>query len=496
MFASAVIRLMALVLLMSTGAAGEPLPSQEREGAAERLDQIRASLKEGRVSSARDSLDSIIVSCADCVDALYLRGHTCLTKGEPRLIDIIARLRELGALEYADMLQLKLLQLLGDHEFETLLKHCESAYQDSPEVAVAAWVHEHDWNGGLADTAELHRFGREAVLGFAPYIAAFCWAADVSYAEGLRYLGMLHDRVPYRWGSYDQTFAVRDELATTIEIDGVVELEYAECGSQMGVYFVDANGNKLKMSLDTGTSGRGFTVHHDSVGDRLPGDTVLVIEDGIFYNYMPGPADIVIKAVDFQHPEMKAFPVEYFQGGFSLADGCFSPFALEGAAITIDPIRQRAFLRDRKAMAQYRDSLSTDSAAFLPMVVRNSWPYVEVGINGRRVLFMIESGSRDVNVNELAALHLGIQAYDSSLMWNGKEYPMRMFNDTIDVGGFEYEVIGGLVTERVMGNHNYGAASAGDIGPEFLRNFVWTIDPFRRELILVRPGAEAVAAAG
>lgn len=488
--------LAASLICAGMATAGEITHPKAPGGVAERLDQIRAWLNEGRVGSARDTLDAILTDNPDNVEILYLRGQACLSRGEPKLLDIIARLREFNATEYADILQLKLLQLLGDSEFESWAEHCVSMYPDSPEPAVSLWIYRQDHAAELADTSELHRYGREAILGAAPYLAAFCRAADISYADGLYYLGMLHDKVPYRWGSYDQTFAARDRLGTTVEVEGARELEYAECGSQMGVYFVDANGNKLKMSLDTGTSGRGFTVHHDSVGDRLPGDTVLVIEDGIFYNYMTEPADVVFKAVDFERPMMSSFPVEYFQGGFTLADGCFSPFALEGTAITIDPIRQRAFVRDRDAMAQYRDSLSTDSAAFLPMVVRNSWPYVEVGINGRRVLFMIESGSRDVNVNELAALHLGVRAYDSSLMWNGKEYPMRMFNDTVSVGGFEYEVIGGHVTERVMGNHNYGAASAGDIGPDFLRNFVWTIDPFRRELILVESGAKAVSAEG
>jgi hypothetical protein len=462
----------------------------------ERLEPIRVLLNEGRVSAARDSLDLILEALPDEPEVLYLRGQACLTRGEPRLVQIIDHLRRLGAVEYADILYLKLLQLIGDSEFESWLKHCRSAYPNSPEIAVSAWIHQHDLSGGLADTTELNRLGEQAVLGFAPYIAAFCRAADVSCADGLRYLDMLHEKVPYRWGSYDQTFAARESLGTMVDIGGAMELEYAECGSQMGMYFVDANGRKLKMSLDTGTGGRGFTVHHDSIGNRLPGDTVLVIEDGIFYNYMSEPADVVFKAVDFSEPHMKAFPVEYFQGGFTLADGCFSPFALEGAAITMDPIRKRVMLRDRQALREYRDSLSADSAAFLPMVVRNSWPYIEVGINGQKALFMIESGSRDVNVNELAALHLGVEAYDSSIVWRGKDYPMRMFNDTITVGRFEYEVIGGHVSERVMGNHNYGAASAGDIGPDFLRNFVWTVDPFRRELILVKPSVAEAPAGG
>lgn len=43
---------------------------------------------------------------------------------------------------------------------------------------------------------------------------------------------------------------------------------------------------------------------------------------------------------------------------------------------------------------------------------------------------------------------------------------------------------GGMISSFVMGNTYYGLASAGDIGPDFLRNYAFTIDPFKGHFII------------
>lgn len=460
----------------------------------ERLHTARQLLHKGAVRSGWHQIDTVLQHDPTNTEALYLKGEVSLVYGSRSLPATIDSLRSLGRPQQADILYLKLLHFLGDGTFLEELERCETQYPQSREVQYTRWLYELEHRlRSLPDAGRLEELSGSTVLGFAPYKAAFCRAANDSYADGLRYLELLQNHVDYRWGMYDSVFTAKNSVPTRIDVTGTQEVEYAECGSQMGLYLIDANGRKLKMSLDSGTSGKGFTVHHDSVGNMLPGDTVMYLEDGIQYNYMDEPADVVIKAVDFIEPKMTAFPVQYFQGGFSLADGCFSPFAFEGVAITIDPINKRVFLHDAQGLTAYRDTLPKDRTAFMPLVVRNGWPYMPVSINGHEVMMMIESGSRDVGLNELAVDHLGVNAYDSALIWRGERYPTEMYDAVMTVGPFEYEIKNGLVTDWVLGNEGYGVAAAGEVGPDFLRNFAFTFDPFRQELILVKPVKEVLS---
>lgn len=476
----------ALILIVIVGIAAM-IPT-EAAAVSERLQKVRQLLHKGAVRDAWYQIDSVLQQNPENTEALYLKGEASLVYGSKSLPTTIDSLRSLGSTDKADLLHLKLLHFMGDVAFLDELKRCESLYPHSAEVRYTRWLYEIEHRlRPLPEEEELTALSDSITLGFAPYKAAFCRAANRTFAEGLAYLALLHGHVDYRWGMYDSVFTAKNRMPTVIDVTGTMELEYAECGSQMGLYFVDANGRKLKMSLDTGTSGKGFTVHSDSVGNLLPGDTVMCLEDGIQYNYMDGPADVVIKAVDFVQPRMTSFPVQYFQGGFTLADGCFSPFALDKAAITIDPINKRVFLHDEAALSAYRDTLPEEHTAFLPLIIRNGWPYMPASINGHEVLMMIESGSRDIGLNELAIDHLGIQAYDSALIWRGERYPTRMYDAVMTVGPFDYQIEGGLVTDWVLGNEGYGVAAAGEVGPDFLRNFIFTFDPFRYELILVKP---------
>jgi hypothetical protein len=459
----------------------------------ERLQQAQQQLHKGNTRTAWRHIDTVLQNNPLHREALYLKGEASLVYGSRSLIGTIDTLRSLGENRSADILCLKLLHFLGDGAFASELERCEALYPESPEVRYTRWLYELEHRlSGPPKADELAAWSESITLGFAPYTAAFCQAANRSFPEGLQYLQLLHDHVDYRWGSYDSVFTAKSRLATNVHVSGTIEVEYADCGSQMGLYLVDANGRKLKLSLDSGTAGKGCTVHHDSVGNMLPGDTVMWLKGGIQYNYMDKPADVVIKAVDFMEPAITAFPVQYFQGGFSLADGCISPFALPGVAITIDPVNERGFLHDADGLAAYRDTLPQERSAIIPLVVRNGWPFMPTLINGREVLMMIESGSRDVNLNELAAEHLGVKVYDSALIWRGERYPTKMFDAVMTVGPFDYEINGGLVTDWVVGNNSYGGASAGDIGPDFLRHFAFTFDPFRYELILVKPAKPAL----
>jgi hypothetical protein len=420
-------------------------------------------------------------------EALYLKGECCLMYGSATIHKVIDQLRTLGNTTGADILRLKLLLFLGDSRFENELARCRSRYPDSPEVRLAAWLHSLDQTGAPPDPAEVSELAEQITMSAVPYQAAYTAASDRTDREALSFLTSYLPYAVSYFHRHKQKLETRLALDPQFTITGAVTLEYAQCGAQAGMYLVDTDGNKIKISLDTGTGGRLFTVHHRDVGDRLHGDTMLVLEDGIQYNYMDAPADVVIKGVDFAQPSMTSFPVEYFDGGFSIADGCFSPFALRDVAIVMDPVNQRVTLRDSAAFVAWVDSLPAGAFADLPVILRDSWPYIPIEVNGYRTLMMVETGSRDVNFNEIAVEEYGLVPYDSAIIWRGEEYPTNMVDVTIRVGHYEYEVQGGHVTDWALGNHAYGLAAAGDIGPDFMNRFVYSFDPWRRRLILVDP---------
>lgn len=453
------------------------------------IEEAREIFRSGKVRDGLQKLNEILRADSLHAEALYLKGECCLIYGSPVVLDMISRLYDVGDSVHADFLNLKLMMFLGDGRFPKELERCRSRYPDSPEVRLAGWMWEMDRSGIPPDTAELMAIAADVVMGGLPYQAAFSVAADRSDREGLAYLELF---LPYAASYYDQLkqkLEARVAMNPQVHLTGALELEYVQCGPEMGVYLVDSNGKKIKMALDTGTGSRLFTIHDQAVGDSLNGDTVLVLEDGIQFGYMDEPADIVTKPVDFSIPEVTNVAVEYFDGRFTLADGCFSPLAFRGVAMTVDPVNERVVVRDREAYRAWRDSLIEGTYADVPLILRDGWPYIPCNVNGHEVLMMLETGSRDVNFNEIAVRWYDLPAYDSVLIWREKEYPTEMLDVTINVGGLEYEVTGGLVTERIVGYHHYGMGAAGDIGPEFMRNFIWTLDPWDRRLILIRPAA-------
>jgi hypothetical protein len=267
-------------------------------------------------------------------------------------------------------------------------------------------------------------------------------------------------------------------------IDGVRELPYVDCGSQMGLRMTSVGGRDLDLSIDTGTGSGLLTLHESEPGEALAGPVVLRLEDGIHYHYMPEPVDVVCKLVDFRDPPMSRRPVEYFDGDFDAADGCVSPFAFPGAALTVDPQAERVWLRDRDGLAEYMRSVDPERTAVVPYVRRCGWIFVPARVNGHDVLMMVESGSRDVNVNTLAARRLGIPSRDGTIEWRGDDYPVKRADLTVEIGGLTYRCPDALVDDFVLGNNWTGTACAGDLGPDFLRHYRFTVDPFAGRLVL------------
>jgi hypothetical protein len=265
-----------------------------------------------------------------------------------------------------------------------------------------------------------------------------------------------------------------------------IKLEYADCGPGMGFYMTDSKGQSIKVELDTGTSGGLFTIHSDSVGRNLAGKDTMTIEDGISYNYMEGPEDMHYKLVSFSEPPIDNFLTGYFKGSFTKADGCFSPFIFKGYALSMDPVKRTAFLRTEEALDSYLAGL--DDYVAVDYVIREGWIYIPCRINGREVLMMVETGSRYVNLNSIAAKRLGIEPYKSTIKWRGQDYPVEKIDFTLEIGRLKHEVKGGMVSSFVLGNTYYGLASAGDIGPDFLRNYAFTIDPFGKRIIIEMRG--------
>ena len=99
---------------------------------------------------------------------------------------------------------------------------------------------------------------------------------------------------------------------------------------------------------------------------------------------------------------------------------------------------------------------------------------------------MIETGSRDINFNSLSSEYLGLEPYESTLSWNGEDYPVKKIDCKIQIGSTSYEVKGGLISDFVLGNWYYGAGSSGDIGPDFLKNQAFIIDQFNNRFILIK----------
>jgi hypothetical protein len=434
-------------------------------------------------AKGRRLLDSLLAEDSLNVQANYLRSELYILYGDTSFKRGVRRLQEAGVEKEIAILKVKEGTLIGDPDAATLAGEALKIYPGNAELEYALWLHNID-QGGFRDAAgTAHSLSSRMIFPHLPYQALFDYASDFDPRLALYYLDTLESMVGSVYHSRNrELLKLLASLDQEVSVPGEYELEYADCGPGMGFYMTAANGTRIKVELDTGTSRGLFTIHSDSTGRALGGNDTLTVKEGIWYNYMEGPEDMHYSLTAFSDPPIKNFLTGYFNGSFTKAAGCFSPFIFKGYALSIDPVNRSAFLRNRESLDKYLESL--DDYTEVDYIVRNGWIYIPARVNGKEILMMVETGSRYVNLNSIAAERLGVTSYTGSIKWRGEDYPVEMIDFNLEIGNIKHHVKGGMISGFVLGNTYTGLASAGDIGPDFLRNYAFTIDPFRKKLIL------------
>lgn len=470
-----IVSLLSLVMLTS-GLAGQEKHDSLANAAKHHLARMA-------FSEASLLLNKILESDSSNIEANYLKAEIYLLYGSNKYQDYKERLQELEADEELTILNAKEAAFLGLWNADSLLHAALKKYPANAELELILFVQELEKGNFHKARINAGSLSDKLIMKFMPYLAIFNYTRSFHQDLTLAYLDTLENMTSDFYHSKNRPlFEILEQLPEGQNPADEFELDYADCGPGMGFIMYDAEGHKIKVELDTGTNGGLFTIHDDSVGKALTGEEFAVIEDGIQYNYMDGPADMYYKLVSFQKPPLDDFLVGYFDGEFSKADGCFSPFAFKGYAISIDPVERKVHLRSEQALDNYLKT--TDRYTSVKYINRAGWIYIPCKINGKEVLMMVESGSRDVNLNSMSVRQLGLETYQGSIQWRGKDYPMEKVDFTLEIGNLKHEVKGGLISDFVLGNTFYGMASSGDIGPDFLRNYAFTIDPFQQRLIL------------
>lgn len=449
------------------------------------IDSVYSNFAKFKFKEGNSLLDSILKKDSLSIEANYLKAELFILRGEPDYINFQSRLENIGAEKELAILELKLALLLGESTLSKKITEVSSKFPDNPEIEFINWLWEIDQHGIEKVAHKARELSQKILFKPLPYLALFNYASEINPQLALCYLDTLESVAGTVYHSRNRPlleFLTKIKTEKQSDKKQTIELEYADCGPGMGFYMTDVKGNKIKMELDTGSGSGLFTIHNDSIGKVLAGRDTVTIKNGIWYNYMKGPKDIYYKLVEFENPQVGNILTGYFDGKFSKADGCFSPFAFRGYSITIDPVNKKAFLRNQKAAEEYLEGLSNHIEVHY--TVREGWIFIPCKINGKEVFMMLETGSRDVNLNKISINRLDIIPYESSIIWRGDSYPIQKVDFTMEIGSLKYEVSGGLVSEFVLGNSHYGIASAGDIGPEFLRSYVFTIDPFSKKLII------------
>lgn len=451
------------------------------------LEKARNEIAAFRINAALAQLDTVLMMEPLSLEANYMKAEILLFSGSQSYKKYMSCLEELNSIEECTVLRIKEAILIGKAEASEMLHRGLATYPGNGELRYTEWLFDVDNNGIGERAGEAGKLSEGILIKPLPWIALYGYARDTDAALALKYLDTLDLMSVTTFQSRDRPLL--ELLARHPKASGIAgekEMEYADCGAGMGFFMYDSRGNKVKMELDTGSGSGLFTIHSDSIGDTLDGMDLLSITDGIWYNYMEKPADIHYKAVDFSKPAISNIITGYFAGSLTKADGCFSPFSLGACAITIDPLNKMAWLRDSIALDKYLNDAKQYAQA--EYIVRNGWIYIPCRVNGTEVLMMVETGSRDVNLNRISAALLDIEPYQGSIPWRGSDYPVTMADFTLEIGDIRYEVKSGLVTDYVLGNKYTGLGAAGDIGPDFFRNFIFTIDPYGKRLILELPG--------
>jgi hypothetical protein len=402
-----------------------------------------------------------------------------------KVLDILEELHLSNNDLYRELLDLKIDMLIGKESYDKKLNRLIKKYPGNKELEVFNWLKRLDDGDFSWAENNLQYVRKYSQMDFLPLLALYNKSFDRDFELAYDYLTKLREESIYK---RDNTYKRLEHLVKNRPglNEDYIELEYIECGAEFGIMMKDAKGKKIKMAIDTGTSGYGVTIHSKALGDSLSGEHVFTTKDGIQYNYMDGPADVVAKLVDFSEPNMENLLIEYFEGGLTIADGVFSPLIF-GMALTVNPFQEKVILRNEENINRYVKQLDDKRHTTVSYKLRNGWMFIPCEVNGEKVLMNFETGSRDVNFNEIAAERIGLETYDSTIKWRGEDYPVTKINTEIRVGDFTYKVEEGFVSDFVLGNCDFGLASAGDIGPDFLRNFIWTIDPYSKSLILELP---------
>jgi hypothetical protein len=473
--------LLAMAALVKGGAAARSGPGT--------LAEVRSAYRAGNPAEGYKLVKAFLQKEPANDDALYLEGEYMVLAGRAEALGIIERLRRAGRVLEADILELKADLFLGDEMLRERLSEALRSHPGSEEVRFIEWRRRLD-EGDLAWAAGHIPDPEKIVFGSMPYEALFMACRDddpdqaLSWARKAAALGFTGlDKRAARLSRAPRVEGPFHEMSET-------ELPLVACGPYFGIEMEDAGGRKIRVSLDTGTGGRGFMIHDRSVGDALTGPTLVRFEKAIQYHYMKEAADLSYKSVSFRRPRLRDMLVGYFEGSLKSSDGVFSPFAFKGLGLTVDPAAKKAVFRDRQKLARYVSGLR--DAVRLPYRERGGWIYVKGEFAGHAALMMVETGSRDLNINGLAAARYGVKTRPGTVPWNGRDVPVvRPDGLVVDIGGIAYTPSDGLVDDFALGNVWTGCGSAGDIGPEFLRNFRFTIDPFGKALILEPLGSGA-----
>lgn len=441
--------------------------------------QYSKALKELNKIEEADSLDPVV---------LYLKSEVYLILGMDKFIDYSEKLINTGHKEYSDIIRVKQSLFLGSSGFKGLYDEMKSKYPENKELDYCLWLYQLG-NGEFESCRKsAPALSRDIIFGFAPYLALYYHSWDLDHSLSLQYLDTLEMIAGNFYASKNRPVLsfLSEREADPDKKSGSCDLPFSWCGPGMGFYLIDEKGDSIKVELDTGTGYGLMTIHDIKKGESISGRDVMVVENGIQYNYMDGPRDLHYKESNLTIPEADNFLFGYFDGQFSKADGCASPFVFKNQALHMDPVREKVRLFDRDGLNRYKQE-NKEIIEVIPYYVRNGWIYVPCTVNGQEVLMMIETGSRNINFNNLSINALNLNSYSSTILWNGKDYPIDKVDCTVEIGRIKYEVSGGLVSEFVLGNWFFGVASAGDIGPDFLRNFTFTIDPFNQEIIFELP---------
>lgn len=451
------------------------------------LQLAREDLAVMKFSKAMNQLNLVEKQEALNTEMLYLKAELYLLKGMEAYFTYLDKLVQMGSNEQVSILKAKHCLFIGSESYDSLYAEYSKKYPQNAELVYCDWLNHLNSFDFEFCKKTVSSISNKILFSFAPYLALYYKAWDTDYKLALDYLDTLELMVGnFHQSKYRKILELLAISSPHEPTQDLIELTFSWCGSGMGYYLILENGDSLKIELDTGTGYNLLSIHDFKKGQSIPGKDLIVIKEGIQYNYMDAPKDLFYKTFNLSKPPYNKLLFGYFDGRFSKADGCASPFIFKNYAFQIDPIDQKVFLRSHDNIERYLQH-NKEHIELIPYQLRNGWFYIPCKVNGKEIMMMIETGSRNINFNKLSVQELGLEAYESTIKWKGKDYKLKKVDCTIEIGTIKYQIKGGFVTDFVLGNWHYGVASAGDIGPDFLKNYVFTIDPFHKQIIFEIP---------